>query len=122
MFTIVESRTTISCATPSRARTAQRLGSAAGEWGAAMTYEGTKRRPPPLRPGVIVFARPRETGRGRLGSAPMVHGDGTSALVGREEELAALEGLLERGRERGDALVLHGQPGIGKSALAAATV
>jgi DNA-binding CsgD family transcriptional regulator len=49
-------------------------------------------------------------------------GRGAPALVGRETELAALDGLLARGRERGDVLVLHGEPGIGKSALAAVAV
>lgn len=43
-------------------------------------------------------------------------------LVGRDEELTLIDGLLTRGRERGGALLLHGDPGIGKSALAAAAV
>lgn len=43
-------------------------------------------------------------------------------LVGRDEELALVAGLVDRGRERGDALLLHGDPGIGKSALAAVAV
>ncbi|WP_214411302.1 ATP-binding protein [Sphaerisporangium fuscum] len=39
-------------------------------------------------------------------------------LVGRKEELARLDALLEGARQsRGGALVMHGEPGIGKSAL-----
>ncbi|MFC4117810.1 helix-turn-helix transcriptional regulator [Nonomuraea zeae] len=41
------------------------------------------------------------------------------ALVGRERETAQVEALVDRIRERGDALVLRGAPGIGKSALLA---
>ncbi|GAA3573315.1 LuxR family transcriptional regulator [Nonomuraea rosea] len=40
-------------------------------------------------------------------------------LLGREREVAELEGLVDRIRERGDALVVRGAPGIGKSALLA---
>jgi hypothetical protein len=43
-------------------------------------------------------------------------------LVGREEELTLVEALLTRGRERGDALLLYGEPGVGKSAIASAAV
>jgi DNA-binding CsgD family transcriptional regulator len=40
------------------------------------------------------------------------------SLVGREDELAALERLLETARKGGSGtLVLHGDPGVGKSAL-----
>src|SRR5918995_1149528 len=42
-----------------------------------------------------------------------------AALYGRERELAALEDLLGAVRERGGALVIHGEAGIGKSALLA---
>jgi hypothetical protein len=40
-------------------------------------------------------------------------------LVGRDPELAVLASLLARGRSEGQALVLIGDPGIGKSALLA---
>ncbi|MEV0386277.1 AAA family ATPase [Nonomuraea sp. NPDC050643] len=40
-------------------------------------------------------------------------------LFGREREMAELEGLVDRIHERGDALVVRGVPGIGKSALLA---
>ncbi|MFI6317633.1 AAA family ATPase [Nonomuraea sp. NPDC050556] len=43
-----------------------------------------------------------------------------AALIGREREVAELEGLIDRMHERGDALVVRGVPGIGKSALLAA--
>ena len=41
-------------------------------------------------------------------------------LVGREDELALVDALLARGRESGEALLLYGDPGVGKSAIAAA--
>ena len=41
-------------------------------------------------------------------------------LYGRVRESRVLEGLLGAARERGDALVLVGEPGIGKSSLIAA--
>src|SRR2546425_7318417 len=41
-------------------------------------------------------------------------------LYGRVRESRVLEGLLGSARERGDALVLVGEPGIGKSSLIAA--
>ena len=44
------------------------------------------------------------------------------SLVGRDDEIALVDALLERGRERGAALLLYGDPGIGKSALAAVAV
>lgn len=43
-------------------------------------------------------------------------------LVGRDDELALIDGMLARGREQGEALLLHGDPGIGKSTLAAVAV
>ncbi|MGW0804722.1 AAA family ATPase [Nonomuraea sp. NPDC002799] len=39
------------------------------------------------------------------------------SLFGREREVERLEGLVDRVHERGDALVVRGVPGIGKSAL-----
>ena len=43
---------------------------------------------------------------------------GASVLVGRSAELDAIQGVLARARDgRGGALVLHGDAGIGKTAL-----
>jgi AAA ATPase domain len=42
---------------------------------------------------------------------------GTAQLVGREAELRLIDGLLEHAQDRGSALVLSGEPGIGKTAL-----
>src|SRR5271170_4719319 len=41
----------------------------------------------------------------------------TSELIGRDEEVAQVDALLDGVRERGGALVIRGEPGIGKSAL-----
>ena len=41
----------------------------------------------------------------------------TSELIGRNDEVARLDALLDRVRDRGGALVIRGEPGIGKSAL-----
>ncbi|HEX3451673.1 MAG TPA: AAA family ATPase, partial [Solirubrobacteraceae bacterium] len=43
--------------------------------------------------------------------------DTTSELIGRNAEVARLDALLDRVRDRGGALVIRGEPGIGKSAL-----
>jgi hypothetical protein len=43
--------------------------------------------------------------------------DATSELVGRHDEVARVDALLDRVRDRGGALVIRGEPGIGKSAL-----
>jgi DNA-binding CsgD family transcriptional regulator len=43
------------------------------------------------------------------------------ALVGRGEEIALIDDLLQNVHEHGAALVVRGEPGIGKSALIAAT-
>jgi DNA-binding CsgD family transcriptional regulator len=43
--------------------------------------------------------------------------DATSELIGRNDELARVDALLDRVRDRGGALVIRGEPGIGKSAL-----
>ena len=45
-----------------------------------------------------------------------------NTIVGRDEELALVDALLARGREQGTALLLHGEPGVGKSTLAAIAV
>jgi DNA-binding CsgD family transcriptional regulator len=42
-----------------------------------------------------------------------------TVLVGREPELGIVEGLFEQVSERGGALIVRGEPGIGKSALLA---
>src|SRR5713226_7469218 len=42
-----------------------------------------------------------------------------TVLVGREPELEIVEDLLERVGENGSALIVRGEPGIGKSALLA---
>jgi DNA-binding CsgD family transcriptional regulator len=41
----------------------------------------------------------------------------TSELIGRDEEVARVDALLDGVRDRGGALVIRGEPGIGKSAL-----
>ena len=43
--------------------------------------------------------------------------DATRELIGRAGEAARVDGLLDRVRDRGGALVIRGEPGIGKSAL-----
>jgi DNA-binding NarL/FixJ family response regulator len=43
-------------------------------------------------------------------------------LVGRDEELALVDALLARGRAQGDALLLYGEPGVGKSTIASEAV
>ena len=43
--------------------------------------------------------------------------DATGELIGRNDELARVDAVLERVRDRGGALVIRGEPGIGKSAL-----
>src|SRR5262245_5984993 len=50
--------------------------------------------------------------RAVAGSSPL--------LVGREEELGLLSSLVDGVHERGGALVVRGEPGVGKSALLAA--
>ena len=47
----------------------------------------------------------------------MASGATSKRLVGREPELAAIDTLLEQAQERPAALVLEGEPGIGKSTL-----
>src|ERR1700750_1561108 len=43
--------------------------------------------------------------------------DASSELIGRNEEVGRVDALLDRVRVRGGALVIRGEPGIGKSAL-----
>jgi DNA-binding CsgD family transcriptional regulator len=43
--------------------------------------------------------------------------EATSELIGRNDEVARVDALLDRVRDRGGALVIGGEPGIGKSAL-----
>jgi hypothetical protein len=47
-------------------------------------------------------------------------GDPSTALVGREYEIGLLEGLVRDAPDKGGALVVRGEAGIGKSALLAA--
>src|SRR5690348_10054977 len=44
---------------------------------------------------------------------------GRISLVGRETEKAHLGSMIDRVTDRGGVLVLHGEPGVGKSALLA---
>src|SRR4051812_30821698 len=48
-------------------------------------------------------------------------GDGAPSLVGRDPEQSLLRSLLDEVAARGQALVLRGEPGIGKSRLVSAT-
>ncbi len=43
--------------------------------------------------------------------------DATGELIGRDDEIARVDALLDRVRDRGGTLVIRGEPGIGKSAL-----
>jgi len=43
--------------------------------------------------------------------------DATGELIGRDDEVARVDALLDRVRDRGGALVIRGEAGIGKSAL-----
>jgi DNA-binding CsgD family transcriptional regulator len=43
--------------------------------------------------------------------------EATGELIGRHSEIASVDAVLDRVRERGGALVIRGEPGIGKSAL-----
>jgi len=43
--------------------------------------------------------------------------DATIELIGRDDEVARVDALLDRVRARGGALLIRGEPGIGKSAL-----
>jgi DNA-binding CsgD family transcriptional regulator len=43
--------------------------------------------------------------------------DSTGELIGRNDEVARIDAVLDRVRERGGALLILGEPGIGKSAL-----
>ncbi|MFY1670106.1 helix-turn-helix transcriptional regulator [Plantactinospora sp. WMMB334] len=52
-------------------------------------------------------------------AAPVPPVPGVAALVGRAEELTGMLGLLDRDATRPCFLVLHGEPGIGKSRLVA---
>src|SRR6202162_2598814 len=43
--------------------------------------------------------------------------EATGELIGRNDEVARVDALLDRIRDRGGALVIRGEPGVGKSAL-----
>ena len=55
-------------------------------------------------------------------SSSTTHGAARDPIVGREQELARLERLINGVSERGAALLVRGEPGIGKSTLLAAAV
>jgi len=40
--------------------------------------------------------------------------DATGELIGRDDEVARVDALLDRVRDRGGALVIRGEAGIGK--------
>ena len=55
------------------------------------------------------------------GEQPIYRDVATRRLLGRDREMAVLERLLDVAREdHGAVLVVHGEPGVGKSALLAA--
>jgi AAA ATPase domain len=43
--------------------------------------------------------------------------DATGGLIGRDDEIARVDALLDLVRDRGGTLVVRGEPGIGKSSL-----
>src|SRR6478609_7654861 len=43
--------------------------------------------------------------------------DATIELIGRDDEVARVDALLDSVRDRGGTLLVRGEPGIGKSAL-----
>src|SRR5260221_5561322 len=51
----------------------------------------------------------------RMSGVPLV--DARPELIEREQESAVLDGLVDRLRDGGGAVVVRGEPGIGKSAL-----
>ena len=53
-------------------------------------------------------------------SSSATHGAAGDPIVGREQELARLERLINGVSERGAALLVRGEPGIGKPTLLAA--
>ena len=52
-------------------------------------------------------------------AAEPAHKGGPRPLIGRDRELSRLDGLVANVGVRGSALVISGEPGIGKSALLA---
>ena len=58
-----------------------------------------------------------DTGRSRIDQE---EADLPAALIGRDEELRRLLALVDGIRDRGGALVVRGEAGVGKSALLAA--
>lgn len=62
----------------------------------------------------------RRSGPPRADSRPGDRAGVAPALVGRTEELRLVEGLLDAGRDHGAVVLVHGEAGIGKSALLAA--
>ncbi len=78
---------------------------------------------PASRPGLTIDARdghsaPKWEDEGVMAGTA---GDEAAPLVGRAQELNLLTALLDEVATRGQALVLRGEPGIGKSRLLSAT-
>jgi tetratricopeptide (TPR) repeat protein len=72
---------------------------------------------------VIELASPGDASPDSLASAEPLPVTLAGALVGRDSELALLAGLLKQAVQgRGRAVLIEGEPGIGKSALARAAV
>ena len=79
-------------------------------------------------PGVLAYAMtdrgwPPRRRNGRLQQGPTTAGarENRTALIGREREGAGLDALLDRVGDRGHAVVVRGEAGVGKTALLEAT-
>ena len=75
-------------------------------------------------PGVLAYAMtdrgwPPRRRNGRLQQGPTTDGarENRTALIGREREGAGLDALLDRVGDRGHAVVVRGEAGVGKTAL-----
>jgi hypothetical protein len=67
-----------------------------------------------------VIGEPATIIAGMTTSRIATHGAGEGPIFGREHELSQLYELVDRVHERGAALLVRGEPGIGKSTLLAA--
>src|SRR5579862_8457390 len=92
---------------PARARSAGALAAVLGDDGSEQRYRVVVMAIEQLRPGVSVVPE-------------RWFGSSGSRLFGREAEAAVLDRLVTRIRGQGGALVVRGDPGIGKTALLAA--
>src|SRR5215469_6976891 len=70
--------------------------------------------------GVVSDFPPSARGKAAPGTEALAAGRSVNRLYGRDHELGLLTGLLSR--DAGGALVVRGEPGIGKSALLAAVI